>query len=182
MWRSEPGCTEASRQRRGRPGPGQRQPERLCLGPSLLRVLQAPNLSHHDDHVIGGVLSLSVRHSQPDIRCFESSCRPDDDLIVSGVVKTKIELGPSPGYHKEVSKQRVGDRSDGADGDKDRRPSVDSGAEDWAKMIQQRQDVRSISFGPHLPPHSRLGPGRGAAPVGSSRRGFGVTRALGQLL
>jgi hypothetical protein len=53
---------------------------------------------------------------------------------------------PSPGYQKEVSKQRVGDRSDGADGDKDRRPGVDSGAEDWAQLIQQRQDVRSISF------------------------------------
>jgi hypothetical protein len=70
-----------------------------------------------------------------DVRCLESSCRRDDDLIVSGVVKTKIELGPSPGYHKEVSKQSVGDRSDRADGDKDRRPSVDSGAEDWTKMI-----------------------------------------------
>jgi hypothetical protein len=56
-------------------------------------------------------------------------------LIVAGVLKTKVELGPSPGYHKEVSKQRVGDRSDRADGDKDRRPGVDRGAEDWVEMI-----------------------------------------------
>jgi hypothetical protein len=150
-------------------------------GKGFLRVLQPTNLGHHHDYVIGGVLSRSVRHSQAHTRCLESCCRRDDDLIVAGVLKTTVELKPSPGYHKEVSKQRVGDRSDGADGDKDRRPSVDSGAEDWAKMIQQQQDVRSISSSPHLPPHSRLEPG-GAAPVGSSRRGFGVTQALGQPL
>jgi hypothetical protein len=113
----------------------------LCLGRRILRVLQPPDLGHHHDDVIGGVLSQSVRHSQPDRRSIESSRRPDDDLIVSGAAETKIELGPSPRYHNEVSEQGVGDRSNRADGDKDRRPSVDSGAEDWVDMSYQQQNV-----------------------------------------
>jgi hypothetical protein len=39
-------------------------------------VLQPPNLGHHHDDVIGSVLSGAIRHSQPDIRCLESSAVP----------------------------------------------------------------------------------------------------------
>jgi glucose dehydrogenase len=92
------------------------------------------SVGNHDD-VIGGVLSRCVHHSQPDVSSFESSGPPDDDLIVSCVVETKIELRPSPRHNEDVPEQRVDHRSNGADGHEDRRPSVDSGAENWAQMI-----------------------------------------------
>ena len=57
------GMHRAHRERRARPGPGQRQHDRSCLGQRVLRVFQAPNLGHHHDDVIGGVLSGSVRHT-----------------------------------------------------------------------------------------------------------------------
>jgi hypothetical protein len=63
----------------------------LCLDRRLLRVLQPPNFGHHHDYVIGGVLSGSVRHSQPDASSVESSRRPDHNLIVPSGVDAKIE-------------------------------------------------------------------------------------------
>jgi hypothetical protein len=74
MWRSEPGCTEATV--RGGSRPRRRQANRLCFGRRRLRVLQPPNLGHHHDDVIGGVLALSVCHSQPDARRLEAKSKP----------------------------------------------------------------------------------------------------------
>jgi len=50
------------------------------------------------------------------------------------MVEAKIELWPSPRDDNEVPEQRVRHRSNRADGHEHRRPSVHSGAENWAEI------------------------------------------------
>jgi hypothetical protein len=52
------------------------------------------------------------------------------DLIVPASVEAQLELRPAPRGHDQVSKQRIHDRTDRADGHGDGRPGVHSGAED----------------------------------------------------
>jgi len=115
--------------RQRRVGPGQGQPDRSYLGQRGRRVRQSAYLRDDRDDVIGGVLSLFVGDSESDTGHVESSCRPDDDLIGSGAVKTKFELRPTPEGDEKVLEQRIDDRSDRADGHGDRRPGVDTRAE-----------------------------------------------------
>jgi hypothetical protein len=92
--------------------------------------IEWPTLGHHHDHVVGGVLPRPVRDAQPDVRRVESSCRPDDDLVVSSAVEAEVEPGPAPRRDDQISEQRVQNGSERADGDENRGPGVDGGAED----------------------------------------------------
>lgn len=67
------------------------------------------------------------------MRSLASSFRFDDDLVASAVLKAKLQLGPPPGHDEPVSEERVRDRSHRADGDEDRGPRIDSGADKQAE-------------------------------------------------
>jgi hypothetical protein len=74
--------------------------ERLQPGASAALDFLADHRGHHHDYVIGGVLSGSVCHSQPDTKQCQilAPSRPQPLIVPSGV-EAKIEP-PSPGYHR----------------------------------------------------------------------------------
>jgi hypothetical protein len=145
MWRSEPGCTEATVK-------GGLDPDQVSGSPiGCASAIALSESSSRRTSVTITTTSSAVSFPSPFAtrsRTYAASNPPAVATMTCSLPACSKRMSslPSPGYQKEVSKQRVGDRSDGADGDKDRRPGVDSGAEDWAQLIQQRQDVRSISF------------------------------------
>jgi hypothetical protein len=135
MWRSEPGCTDATVK-------GGLDPDQLNGSPIgfVSAIVFSESASGRNSVTItttSSAVSFPSRlaHPQPNTRCVQSCCCPDDDLIVSSSVKTKIQLRSAPRRDEKISEQRVDNRSDRADGHRDRGPSIDGGAENGIGMI-----------------------------------------------
>jgi hypothetical protein len=138
------------------------------LSPNLPRRLNAKVVPHRSltgplaipgdrDGVADSVCVAGANLYGDLVRCVQSCCCPDDDLIVSSSVKTQIQLRSAPRSDEKISEQRVDNRSDRADGHRDRGPRIDGGAENGVGMISRNStmSMRAVSHG-HSPPMPAL--------------------------